>query len=70
MIPTDGSVASIGDYAFEGCNGLTSIAIPDSVTTIGRSAFCLCHSLTTVYYTGSEAEWEQIEIGTNNDDLL
>jgi hypothetical protein len=32
-------VTSIGVSAFEGCTGLTSITIPDSVTHIGKSAF-------------------------------
>ena len=36
------SVTSIGDYAFYGCSGLTSIAIPNRVTSIGESAFAYC----------------------------
>ena len=36
------TVTSIGDYAFEGCIGLTSITIPSSVTFIGRKAFSSC----------------------------
>lgn len=41
-------VASIGDYAFYGCNSLTSITLPDSVTSIGFFAFVNCPSLTYV----------------------
>ena len=41
VIPDDGSVTSIGYYAFNGCTGLTSVTIPDGVTSIGGSAFRL-----------------------------
>ncbi|MBO5702143.1 MAG: leucine-rich repeat domain-containing protein [Clostridia bacterium] len=42
-IPTDGSVTSIGDYAFYGIEGLPLTSIPKSVTHIGDYAFA--HSL-------------------------
>ena len=48
IIPTDGSVTSIGSYAFFGRGGLTSVTIPDSVTSISRSAFEDCKGLTSV----------------------
>ncbi|MBQ9783065.1 MAG: leucine-rich repeat protein, partial [Clostridia bacterium] len=38
----------IGDYAFYLCGSLTSITIPDSVTSIGKVAFSGCDSLTSV----------------------
>ena len=48
VIPTDGSVTSIGSYAFHGCSSLAEITIPDSVTSIGWGAFYGCSSLTEV----------------------
>jgi hypothetical protein len=42
------SVTNIGDGAFEGCTGLTSITIPDSFTSICQWAFGNCTSLTSV----------------------
>jgi len=42
------SVTSIGEYAFDGCSGLTSVTIPDSVTSIGYGAFFGCSWLTSV----------------------
>ena len=47
-IPSDGSVTSIGNSAFYGCVGLTSITIPDRVTGIGEGAFSDCRGLTSV----------------------
>ncbi len=60
------SVTSIGDWAFEDCTSLTSITIPNSVTSIGYEAFYDTPWLTDVYYTGSETEWNNIDIGENN----
>ena len=41
-------VDAIGGYAFEDCRGLTSITIPNSVTSIGSCAFYECSSLTSI----------------------
>ena len=48
IIPTDGSVTSIGDMAFGGCSSLESITIPDSVTSIGDMAFVGCSGLESI----------------------
>ena len=40
-------VTKIGD-AFKDCSSLTSITIPNSVTSIGYAAFCRCSSLTSI----------------------
>ena len=36
------SVTSVGNYAFHGCSGLTSVTISNNVTSIGESAFLNC----------------------------
>ena len=41
-------VTAIGDYAFSGCSGLTSVYILDSVKTIGNYTFQNCSGLTSV----------------------
>ena len=41
-------ITGIGEYAFYGCNNLTSIMIPEGVTSIGSAAFSGCSSLTSI----------------------
>ena len=47
------SVTSIGSRAFERCNNLISIIIPNSVTFIGREAFWGCTSLNSIIIPNS-----------------
>ena len=39
---------AIGEFAFYGCRGLTSINLPSSITEIGKSAFDGCSGLTSL----------------------
>lgn len=41
-------VTGIGDYAFDGFSGITSITFGNSVTYIGEHAFSYCHGLSSV----------------------
>ena len=43
------SYDKLGNYAFSGCSGLTSLTIPSGVTSIGDRAFEGCSGLTSIY---------------------
>ena len=62
-------VETIGFYAFHGCTHIDAVCIPSSVTSIIGSAFSGCTGLTDVYYTGTEEEWNEISIESNNEYL-
>lgn len=64
------SVTSIGRRAFTHCFKLESITIPDKVTDISSGAFYYCSGLTDVYFTGSEDEWNAIEIDKSDNSSL
>ena len=46
----------LGDGAFSGCSGLTSLTIPSGVTSIGKSAFDGCSGLTSLTIPSSVTE--------------
>ena len=62
-------VTSIGDAVFYGCDQLTDVSIPDTVTNIGVTTFGKCSKLTDVYFSGTQKQWDKIEIGAYNDAL-
>ena len=62
------SVTSIGEYAFSGCSGLTSVTILNSVTSIGINAFSGCSGLTSVHISDLEA-WCRIQFSTDSNPL-
>ena len=56
-IEIPGTVTAItGSYAFSGCTGLTHIAFPSSLTSIGDNAFSDCTGLTSLTIPGNVTE--------------
>ena len=62
-------VTSIANSAFRFCS-LTGVVIPEGVTRIGWAAFDGCYNLKDVYYVGSQAQWEKIQIADYNAPIL
>lgn len=53
------SVTSIGEVAFNNCDGLTGVTIPTSITSIGYYAFASCDSLTRGAFLGNAPTMEE-----------
>lgn len=58
------SVVCIGYMAFYGCDGLTEITLPNSVTNIGECAFNNCHNMTRVTLSANLINIEQGAFGS------
>ena len=65
-IEIDSSCTQIYQYAFYDRDDITSVTIPNSVTSIGERAFDGCTSLTDVYYTGDINDWVSISFGDSS----
>ncbi len=50
------------DAAFRNCKNLQEIVIPLSLKSVGFRAFDSCENLQSVFYKGTSAQWENIEI--------
>lgn len=59
-------VTWIRPYVFAGYKALTDVVLYDSVKTVGEWAFYNCVGLESVWYTGTEADRESIEIASYN----
>ena len=62
-------VTSIGRGAFWRCRKLNKLWLPKTIALIDEYAFSDCDSLKSVYYSGSDLDWNQITIKDGNDAL-
>ena len=60
----------IGDCAFDGCTALNRIALPSTVEEIESYVFDGCSNLWHVLFAGTQAQWNAVELGDSNENLL
>ncbi len=63
-------VTKIEKETFAMCEKIAVVTIPKSVKSIALGAFYQCPSLAEVYYSGTEAQWNQIEVDMHNEPLF
>ena len=59
-------VQTISKGSFSECSTLEYIVLPLSITTIEDNAFANCAEIDTVYFRGTEEQWNNITFGTGN----
>ena len=62
VIPDDGSVTRIDGLAFKDVIGLTSITIPEGVTTLGEDAFSGCPDLGSIHFSSTVDSFELVSV--------
>ena len=63
-------VSLIEENAFEGCTAMKTVVLPSTLTAIQDSAFANCSSLISVFFGGSEEQFDAIEIADSNDAII
>lgn len=63
------SITTISECLFINCINLASITITNSITTINDGAFYDCNGLTDVYFKGTRAQWDFLDIAEGNECL-
>lgn len=63
------STVTIDSMAFYGCSSLKIVTISKSIEMIGEKAFFKCDNLSEIYYTGTQEEWNTINLRNDNESL-
>ena len=63
------SVTTINNYAFYDCDNLKYVCLPDELLYIRNDAFNYCPNIQTVFYEGSESQWNEILFYNRNENL-
>jgi hypothetical protein len=60
----------IEENAFEACTALRTAVLPSTLTSVQDSAFLNCTTLTSIFFAGTEDQFDAIKIADGNDALI
>lgn len=63
-------VEHIGFNAFRGCMNMEKVIIPATLKTVDYGAFFRWENLKTVYFEGTQEQWDAISFAVDNEELL
>ncbi len=64
------SISIINKRTFAESSNLKEVTLPATITSIKAEAFKNCNRLTTIYFEGSQEDWNKIEIDNYGNDIL
>lgn len=59
----------IAETAFCYCDAMTALTLPASLRAVSANAVAPCAALRDVYYSGTQEQWDAIELGDGNEAL-
>ncbi len=63
-------VSVIEENAFEDCTSMKTVVLPSTLTSVQDSGFLGCSSLVSIFFAGTEEQFDAIEVADSNDALL
>ena len=63
-------INTIGENAFRGQDGIKTLSIPSTLTTIKKGAFENCSGITAIKYFGTAEQWNSLTVESNNDGIF
>lgn len=63
------AVTQISEDTFSGCTALARVDISKRLKQVGARAFSGCAQLKDIYYSGTQAQWDALPIGAENNAL-
>lgn len=64
-----GEMTELHDQAFGFAYQLNTLVLPKSIQTLGDGVTLFINNFKTIYYSGTEADWRSVKIGSDNNNI-